>query len=323
VSRKARCLPLAVQGFLRLMMSWSWRTGYCELSLKDLAVRADIAYSTARIYLAILCETDVPGLPGRKWVTVVGKGARRRIYPVNKECDPMHPQEPSADNQHFEAEIHHSPAPTPLIDSRPSGSEREQENVNVGSASRPDLETTIGQLVDLGVLKPIADLPFADATDAEIDAVIEAGPPLQRTKARLERMRRMNALTTDGKVNAPILADVKVQPAAPVKPPTTAPGPVTFEALVKRLKPGASAEDRSAAVWYLANKLEAGLWKSIGFYTLVVNAIVAGQYERQKIHSAFMHAMKSVPTKRGGRFAADIKPYPWPPGGRDRGGGNC
>ena len=48
------------------------------------------------------------------------------------------------------------------------------------------------------------------------------------------------------------------------------PAPVTFEVLVKRLRPDASDEDRNAAVWHLVDKLEGGLRKSIGFYTLVV-----------------------------------------------------
>ena len=85
-------------------------------------MKAGIAYSTARAYLAVLCENG--------FVTVIGKGSNRLIYPVNKEGKPMHPQESAAPpvpiNGTFEADNRHSePACPPTQAPVPSSSEFE------------------------------------------------------------------------------------------------------------------------------------------------------------------------------------------------------
>jgi hypothetical protein len=294
VSRKARCLPLAVRGFLSLLMSWSWRTGYCELSLKDLAVRGDIAYSTARIYLAMLCESDVPGFPGRKWVTVIGKGPRRLLYPVNKECEPMHPQEPSDENRHFEAEFHLSPAAAPLTLTHASDPERKIEPVNGASRIEEPEGPGLEADVDQGELEPVTDV---DPEYAELEAMADAElKPIAADKRRSNTTRAMKASAilgnrriSDAKVNPVIRPNPPVPKPTPVRPAAAAPGPVTFGSLLRPLRPDSPREDIVKAALYAHEKLGDIGWE--GKHINIILDVATGKLPKTGVKQAFEKAL--------------------------------
>jgi hypothetical protein len=331
---------------LRLFLHLKARTRfarYCDDTYADYAAALGVEVYTIKYAIKALRKTMFPGA-SYGFISVQKVGLRCRIYPVDKGGNCMLPPEPDGETGSLQSTAQATPddrpALAPLFEAHASGiqSEKEPENVNVavrGEAEPGSLgEADAAQLGDQVEQEPAAaqlgdqveqepapvedlaaqlgdDADLATLSDAELEAVIAgSGRHGRKLWARIIlRNRRMS----DAQVNPRIPADPNVERVATPPAPTEVSGPVTFETLVRRLQPDASEADRKAAVRHLADKLEGGLRKSIGFYTKVVNAIVAGQYERRKIYAAFMHAMKSIPEKRGGRFAADIKPYPWAP----------